>query len=131
VVLVALDHVAHPFDEGVHVARIAADLVVVGVRLDVCLVDDVEAVAIAEVEPVGIVRVVGRPHGVHVELLHEPRVGLHQLARDGPAADVVVVMAVHPADQHGLPVHEQASVAHFHATKPDPARDAFLARAAA
>ena len=51
-VLVALDHVARALEEGARIALVLAELVVVGVRLDVRLVDDVQPVAVAEVEPV-------------------------------------------------------------------------------
>ena len=81
-VLVALDHVANACDERGEVAGIAAELVVVRVRLDVRLVDDVEAEPVAEVEPVGVVGVVRAADGVEVRLLDQPRVRLHQLARD-------------------------------------------------
>jgi len=49
VVLVAGDHVLEALDEGECVARVAAQLVVEGVGLDVGLVDQVEAVAVAKV----------------------------------------------------------------------------------
>ena len=123
-VLVALDHVPDAFDERVRVAGVAADVVVEGVRLDVRLVDHVEAVAVAEVEPVRVVRVVRRAHGVDVELLHQPRVGLHQLAADRTSARVVVIVAVDAADLHRLAVHEQPAVANLDAAEADAAGDA-------
>ena len=55
-VLVALDHVRDALDPLAAIARVAAELVVVGVRLDVRLVDDVQAVPVAELEPVRVVR---------------------------------------------------------------------------
>ena len=123
-VLVALDHVANACDEGAEVARIATELVVVGVRLDVRLVDDVEAQPVAQVEPVRVVRVVGAADRVEVELLHQPRIRLHQLARDGPASRIVVVMAVDAVDRNRPSVDEQAPLARLDAAKADVARDA-------
>ena len=121
-VLVALDHVLHAVDPRPQVARVAAELVVVRVRLDVRLVDGVEAVAVAQVEPVRVVRVVRAAHRVHVELLHQPRVRLHQLARHRTAAQVVVVVPVDAADPDGLSVDEQAPVADLDRAEADPAR---------
>ena len=64
-------------EKGRCVARVAADLVVVRVRLDVRLVDHVEPVLVAEVVPVGVVRIVRGAHGVDVELLHQAHVAEH------------------------------------------------------
>ena len=112
-VLVALDHVRDALDPLVAIARVAAELVVVRVRLDVRLVDDVQAEPVAELEPVRVVRIVRRAHGVDVELLHQPHVPLHQLARDRAAARVVVLVPVDAGDQHGLAVDEQLAVANL------------------
>ena len=106
-VLVALDHVRDALDPRRLVARVVAELVVERVRLDVRLVDHVQPVAVAEVEPVGVVRVVRRAHGVDVELLHQPHVRLHRLARERAARDVVVLVPVDAVDPHGLAVDEQ------------------------
>ena len=112
-VLVALDHVLDALDERAGIARVVAQLVVEGVRLGVRLVDHVEAVAVAEVEPVGVVRVVRGARRVDVELLHQPRVGLHRRARQRAAASVVVLVPVDAADPDRLAVDEQLPVAHL------------------
>ena len=112
-VLVALDHVLDPLDERPGVARVVAQLVVEGVRLGVCLVHHVEAVPVAEVEPVRVVGVVRRACCVDVEPLHQPRVRLHRRARQRAAAGVVVVVPVDAADPDRLAVHEQLPVAHL------------------
>ncbi len=126
VVLVALDHVLRALEEGLRVARVAADLVVVRVRLDVRLVDRVEAVAVAQVEPVRVVGVVRGADGVDVVLLHQAGVRLHRLARDHAAVQVVVLVAVDAVDQHRLAVHEQATVADLDGAEADAAGDALV-----
>ena len=128
VVLVALDHVLHALEERGGVARVGAQVVVVRVRLDVRLVDHVQAVAVAEVEPVRVVGVVRAAHGVDVEALHEPDVGLHQLARDRAAAAVVVVVAVDAADPQRPAVEQQLPPAHLDGAEADRARHLVLAR---
>ncbi len=66
-VLVALDHVLRAREERGGIARIAAQLVVAVVGLGIRLVDDVEPVSVAEVEPVRVVRIVRGADGVDVE----------------------------------------------------------------
>ena len=122
VVLVAFDHVARPLEEGGAVPRIAADLVVVSVGLDVRLIDDVEPVAVAEIEPVGVVGVMRGAHGVDVRLLHELRIGLHQLTRDDASAAVVVIVSIDTADQKRPVIQEEAAIADLHRAEADVAR---------
>ena len=112
-VLVAFDHVRDALDPLVAIARVGAELVVVRVRLDVRLVDGVQAEPVAELEPVRVVRIVRGAHGVDVELLHQPHIPLHQLPRDRAATRVVVVMPVDAGDQHRLAVDEQLTVAYL------------------
>ncbi len=82
-------------------------------RLDVRLVDDVEAEPVAELEPVRVVRIVRRAHGVDVELLHQPHVPLHQLTGDCAAPRVVVIVPVDAGDEHRLAVDEQVAIANL------------------
>ena len=116
-VLVAFDHVRDALDPLVAVARVAAQLVVVRVRLDIRLVDDVQAEPVAELEPVGVVRIVGRADGVDVELLHQAHIPLHQLTGHGAAPPVVVIVPVDAGDQHRLAVDEQVTVANLDVTE--------------
>ena len=58
---------------GQPVLRIRAE----AVALDVRFVDEVEAVPVAQVVPLRVVRVVRRAHGVHVVLLHQLDVAHH------------------------------------------------------
>ena len=129
-VLVALDHVSNARDERGQITGVAADLVVVRVRLDVRLVDDVEAQPVTEVEPVGVVGVVRAADGVEVRLLDQARIRLHQLACDCPSTHIVVVVPVDAVDPHGLPVDEQARIACLDASEPHAAGNALPVRGA-
>jgi len=93
------------------------------VRLDVRLVDDVQAEPVAELEPVRVVRIVRRAHGVDVELLHQLHVPLHQLPGDRASACVIVLVPVDPGDQHGLAVDEQLTVANLDVPEAERRRD--------
>ncbi len=128
-VLVALDHVRDALDPLIAIRRVAAELVVVRVRLDVRLVDDVQPVTVAEVEPVRIVRIVGRAHCVDVELLHQQYVLLHRCACDHAAVRIVVLVPVDPGDQHGLAVHEQLAIVNLDAPEAHRGRDRLPVRA--
>jgi len=93
--------------------------VVEGVALDVGLVDDVQAVLVAQVVPAGVVGVVAGAHGIEVELLHQPDVGDHALQGDGLAAPVVMLVAVDALEQHRLAVDQQGAPPDFHAPEAD------------
>ena len=126
-ILVALDHAAHALDEGVGVARIAAQLQVKRVRLDVRLVHDVQAVAVAQIQPVRIIGIMRGAHGIDVELLHQAHIALQRLAAQGFAGRVVVVMPVDALDVDFFSVDQQVPVADFNPAKPDPASRALFA----
>ena len=61
------------------VARVVAQRALERVRLDVGLVDDVQAELVGQVEEGRVVRVVRGADGVEPELLHEHEVGAHRL----------------------------------------------------
>ena len=65
------------------------------VTLDVGLGRHVEPVLVAQVVPAGVVRIVTCPHGVDVELLHNPDVLNHALHAHHVAAVGVQLVAVH------------------------------------
>ena len=117
-VLVALDH-AHG---AVEVRRLPRRLVAqrrVGVvahpvRLDVRLVDDVEAVLVGEVVPARVVGVVAGPHAVHVRLLHQLDVAAHRGLGDVAARRRIVLVAVHAPEDDGDVVHQQQPALHLH-----------------
>ena len=64
------------------------------VRLDVGLVDDVEAVFVAQVVPARDVRIMARPDGVDVQPLHQGDVPAHQLLAHDLEADGIVLVAI-------------------------------------
>ena len=82
-----------------------------GVRLDVGLVDDVEAKLVGQVEEGRVVRVVRGPHGVEPELLHQDEVGAHRLDRHDPPGVLVEVVAVDPADEDPGAIDQQVQAA--------------------
>lgn len=77
------------------------------VRLDVRLVDDVQAVSIAEIVEIGIVGIVARAHGVEVILLHQADVGLDVGTGDRFARAGVVVVAVDAVEFHRNAVNKE------------------------
>ena len=80
------------------------------VRLDVRLAYDHYAVAVAEVVPLGCVRVVACAHRVDVELLHDRYVAPHRLRRHGVRVLRRHLVAVHALEQSALPVQVQDRV---------------------
>jgi hypothetical protein len=116
---VALDHGGDAVEEGAAVAEVGAAFVVEGVGFDVGLIDDVEAVAVAEVEEVGVVRVMGAADGVDVVPFHGEDIELHVGGGEGFSASVVVVVAVDAVDQDGLSVEEELAVMDFDAFEAD------------
>ncbi len=86
---------------------------------DVRLIDHVQAVAVAQLIPACGVGIVRTAHGVKVILLHQQNVLQHILFGHHLAALVVVLMAVHPADQQRFAVEQQQAVADLYPAKAD------------
>lgn len=83
VVLVAARHALVALQVHPGILRLAGQRLLAvahAVRLDVRLVEHVDAVAVAEVVPDGVVGIVARTHGVDVELLHDADI-LHHRSR--------------------------------------------------
>ncbi len=127
VVLVALDH---PLDAiqvrrppGWVVGEPVLHVVAITVALDVRLVDDVEAVEVAELVPLGVVRVVRGADGVHVVLLHQLDVADHQRAIEVVAGVGAVLVAVDALEERRLPVDQDARVPDLDLAEADPRRD--------
>ena len=87
------------------------------VRLDVGLVHDIDAVAVAQLVPLRVVGIVARAYGVDIHLFHDADVLDHPFAAYHIAADGIHLVAVGALDQHGLPVHEQLCVPDLHGTE--------------
>ena len=92
------------------VAGVVAQLVDVGVRLDVGLVDHVQPDLVAKVEERLLVGVVRGPDRVDVEPLHQLDVGAHLVAADRAPCRRVEVVAVDAVDEHRLAVDQQLAV---------------------
>ena len=122
VVAVALDHAAVALQVRLGEGRNARQrelLVAHAVRLDVGLVDDIDAVAVAELVPLRVVGIVRRAHGVDVELLHDADILQHPLAAHDVPRQRVDLVAVDALDEHGLSVDEQLSAADLRRAEAD------------
>ena len=120
---VALDHARDAVHERQPVARVAADVVVPAVRLDVGLVDDVQPELVARVEERRVVRVMRGAHGVEAPALHRDDVRAQVLGRDDPPGPWIEVVAVDAADEDRPPVDQQLDAAHLDPPEPDAALD--------
>ena len=111
-VLVALVHIAdarHRSLLEISAFRQRLLAVALRVRLRVGLVNDVEAVVVAQTVQFRRVRIVARAYRVDVVGFHQQDVFLDALVGHVTRLRVVLV-AVHPTDGHGHPVHLQLSV---------------------
>ncbi len=114
VVLVALDHPRAPLHKGGQPRRVPARFIPDAVRLDVRLVDHVEAIFVAEIVPARIVGVVAGTHGVEVEALHQQDVLDHRRHTDRVARVGVVLVAVRAAEVDRHAVDEDLAAADLH-----------------
>ena len=121
VVPVARDQMDRPVHVGEGPRRIHAQIVEEGVVLDVRLVENVEAVFVAELIKLRGVRIVAGADGVDVEALHKFDVPPHGFEREGPAGVRIVFVAVDAADQHRFAVDPQFAMGHLHPAESHPA----------
>jgi len=101
------------------VASVVTQAGVVGVALDVGLVDDVHPDLVAQVEEPWIVRVVRATHRSDVVPPHREEVVAHVVDRHRFAAGRVMIVAVDAKDPDRLAVHEQLPVADLDRSEPD------------
>ena len=80
------------------------------VGLDVGLGHHIDAVLVAEVIPVVVIRIVAGTHRIEVELLHDLDVLLHTGAGDYVTSVRIQLVAVGALDEDGLAVDEQLGV---------------------
>jgi hypothetical protein len=73
-ILVPFDHAHRPLQKRGAIPAVAPDLLIVGVRLQVCLIDQIQPECITKVEPVRVVRVMRGADRVEVEALHYHRI---------------------------------------------------------
>ena len=78
--------------------------VVVLMRLDICLVLEVDTILIAQVVPVGSRRVVRVAYVVDIRTLHQEDLTLHLLMRDSMPTGGIRLVAVRPLELHRLMV---------------------------
>ena len=104
-VLVALNHCRHTFHTGTPpVVAALGQFVVCSVRLDICFVDNVDAVLVTDVVHAWVVRVVRHTQGVNVELFHQLHVCFHSLVTHHSAFVGVYLVAVYASEFDGLAV---------------------------
>ena len=87
------------------------------VRLQVCLVDDVETVLVAQVQETGVVGVVAGTNRVDVELLAQAHVRHHVLHRHRSARARIELVAVDTAEDKALAVEHEDRVEDFEAAE--------------
>ena len=111
---VAQHHPLRAGDDRGFPARIAADVGVVVVRLEVRFIQHIKAVFVAEIVPAVIIRIVAGAHRVEIEPLHHADILHHRFERQRLAGARIVLVAVHAADDHPLAVDPQVAPDHFH-----------------
>lgn len=119
VIFVADDHTLGAVEPGQGVAGFAAKIIVEIMGLGVGLVDNVEAVFVAKVEPTGIVGIMRGADGVEVELLHQGDVLDEGFVGDGFAKIGVVIVAVDAFDEDALTIDQKVAFSHFDVAKTD------------
>ena len=125
VVLVPLHGPLYPVEVGCAPARVVGRVVpplhvTETVGFQVALVDHPQAELVAQVEKVGVRRVVAGAYGVDVVLLHEFDVTTHHFLGDRPTVFGVPFVAVDPAQQYAAPVDPEHTAFGAHRTKTDP-----------
>ena len=108
-----------PFGDGLNFVRTVA------VGLDIGFVQDVEAVLVGQVVPLGHVGIMAGANGVDVVLLHQPDVRDHHLARDHLAKIGIELVAVHAFDHQLLAVEQNLIALDLRLPEADAPRDHF------
>ena len=136
-ILVALDHVVQAVEVYRQVERIVAQraslapVVAHAVRFDIGLVDDVEAVFVAQFVEALLLRIVAGAQGIDVVSFPQFKILEHGLFGHVVAGERVVFVHVHPLEQDRLAVDEQLPVFDFDRTEPDPCGNVFAVFAVA
>ena len=113
VVAVACDHADHAVDAGGLPLGVVGDVargVAEAVRLEVALVDEVDAVFVAEVVPARVIGVVARADGVEVVALEEEDVLHHRVDGEGAPRLGVELVAVYAFEGDAAAVEEEDAV---------------------
>ena len=85
---------------------------VVGMRLDVRLCHDIQAVLVAQVEECRVVGVVAGAHRVAVMAFHRNNVVSHVVNRHCLAAHGVVIVAIHTANRDAPAINANLAMLH-------------------
>src|SRR3954468_18348571 len=101
-IFVALDHPNGAVEVSLSPIRIAGQAALPETHpmtFNVRLVDEIKAVAIAEIIPRRLIRIMRATHRVDVELLHALDVDFHAFNRDRLAAIGIEFMAIDPLEE--------------------------------
>ena len=79
-------------------------------RFQIRLVDEVDAILVAQIVPARVVGIVASADGVDIEALHENDVFDHALGRESAPVLRVMLMAIDAAQADGLAIHAQAAI---------------------
>ena len=107
---VAQHHPPHPLTDRVLVSPIAGDRGQAAVRLDIGLVDDIEAEFVAQIQQARIVRVVRGAERVQVVAFHREHLLAQLRFRERLAVLRVVVVPVDAVDRHRAAVDQQPAI---------------------
>ena len=114
---IALDMALVALQMRLQIGRVAGQrgrAVTHAVRLDVRLGYHIETVAVAELIPVGIIRIVAGSHRIDIELLHQLDILLHPLIREHIASVGIQFVAVDALDQDAFAVDQQVRTFDLH-----------------
>jgi hypothetical protein len=95
------------------------------VGFDVGLIDEIQPIAVTQIIPAGIVRVMAGADGVDVELFHQLDIADHGFDRQGVSGVWIVFVAVDSFDQDRHSVKEKLTVLDLDLSEPRLARDDF------
>ncbi len=86
-------------------------------RLDVCLIDDVQPVLVTQIQERWIVRVVAGAHCIAVVLLHRNHIGTHVVPGYRFTSLRMMIVAIYSANSDALIVDPYFAVFHTNASK--------------
>ncbi|MPM54603.1 hypothetical protein SDC9_101381 [bioreactor metagenome] len=118
-IVITTHHALYPLQEAGSPSLIAADAVVVGMRLNIRFIHHIQPVDVAQFIPAFIVGVMAGTHCVEVVLLHQADVLNHAFGGKGFCPELVVFMPVHTLDQNTLAIDQQRPSLDLHFAEPE------------
>ena len=113
-ILVPFDHAPMTSEDGLFPAGIMQQEMVGkcahAMGFEIRLADDIQSVAIAEVIPERTIRIVARPDGIDVVLLHQLDIANHRFTSDDVAAFRQELVSINSLEIDGLSIQEQAPI---------------------